>query len=83
MRWTAPAIGSVLYLAVIGTCLTFTLFFWLLRYTRASRLSVISFVTPVVALWLGAVFRGEPVTLTTLAGATLVVLGVALVVRAK
>ena len=54
-----------------------------LRYTRASRLSVITFVTPLVALSLGALVRAEPITATTIAGAVLVVLGVALVVRTK
>lgn len=82
-RWTAAAIASVGYLSVFGTVLTFTLYFWLLRYARATKLSVISFVTPVVALTLGWAFADEPVTATTVAGAVLVVVGVALVVRMR
>jgi drug/metabolite transporter (DMT)-like permease len=82
-RWTARAWLSIGYLALVGTCLTFSLYYWLLRFVRATRLSVIAFVTPVVALWLGWAFGGEPLTATTIGGAGLVVLGVALVVRVR
>lgn len=82
-HWTPQAIFSIVYLALIGTCLAFSLFFWLLRYAKATKLSVITFVTPVVALWLGWAFADEPVTLTTAAGAALVLVGVAMVVRIR
>ncbi|MGA1608195.1 MAG: DMT family transporter, partial [Planctomycetota bacterium] len=36
-RWTPAAIGSIVYLAVVGTCLTFTLYYWLLRYAEVTR----------------------------------------------
>lgn len=51
--WTAPAVASVLYLSVIGTVLTFSLFFWLLRYAPAHQLALIAYVTPAIALALG------------------------------
>lgn len=78
-RWTPAAIGSIVYLAVVGTCLTFTLYYWLLRYAEVTRLSVITYVTPVVALLLGWAVRGEEFTSGTAASAALVLLGVALV----
>lgn len=83
VRWTAAAIGSITYLALVGTCTAFTLYYWLLRYGRATRLSVITFITPVVALWLGWAFGGEAVTWTTVIGAGLVIFGIALVVKAR
>jgi drug/metabolite transporter (DMT)-like permease len=78
-RWTPAAIGSIVYLAVVGTCLTFTLYYWLLRYAEVTRLSVITYVTPIVALLLGWAVRGEAFTAGTAASAALVLLGVALV----
>lgn len=81
--WSPRAIASVVYLALLGTVATFGIYFWLLRTTDAARLSLIAYVTPVVALTLGWLVRGEPLTATTLGGAALVLLGVALVVRAK
>lgn len=82
MRWTGAAIGSIVYLAICGTALTFSLLYWLLRYAKATSLSVIAFVTPVIALALGAIFRDEELTATRVGGAGLVVFGVALASRA-
>ena len=62
--------------------MTFTLYYWLLRHMTATRLALIAYTAPVVALILGAVFLDEPVTLRTLPGSSLVVMGVALTVRA-
>ena len=81
VSWTAPAIGSIAYLAVVGTVVTFTLYFWLLRYAPAHRLGLIAFVTPAIALFLGWALMGEPITAFTLAGAALILAGVILVVR--
>jgi drug/metabolite transporter (DMT)-like permease len=78
-RWTPAALGSIAYLAVVGTCLAFTLYHWLLRYADVTRLSVITYVTPVVALALGWAVRSEELTAGTLGSAGLVLVGVALV----
>jgi drug/metabolite transporter (DMT)-like permease len=80
-HWTAPAIASVLYLALAGTVLTFSIYFWLLRHTPASRLSLTAYVTPAIALLLGGVVGREPITGWTLSGSGLILAGVALVVR--
>lgn len=77
----AASVGAVLYLAVFGSAVTFTLYYWLLRHVRATRVSLIAYVVPVVAVAVGAVFMGEPVTLRTLAGSALVIAGVALAVH--
>lgn len=81
--WNAPAIGSVAYLAIMGTVVTFGLYFWLLRYAPANKLSLIAYVTPVVALTLGWSIGDEPVTRNTLLGTGLILGGVVLVVRRK
>jgi drug/metabolite transporter (DMT)-like permease len=79
VHWSAQAIASVLYLAVIGTTLTFGLYFWAMRHAPAYRLSVISYLTPVLALSLGAMAGDEPVGLHTIAGAAMITSGVGLV----
>jgi drug/metabolite transporter (DMT)-like permease len=81
VRWSARALLSVGYLALVGTCTTFTLYFWMLRHVAASRMSLISYVVPAVALGLGWLFGGEPVRAHTLAGAALIVGGVALALQ--
>ena len=81
IRWTGPALFSIAYLSIMGTVVTFSLYFWLLRYAPAHRLSLIAYVTPAIALTLGWVFGGEPVTAYTLAGTGTILMGVLLVVR--
>jgi drug/metabolite transporter (DMT)-like permease len=81
IEWTGRAIFSVGYLAIVGTVTTFSLYFWLLRHAPAYKLSVIAYVTPAVALFLGWALAGEPVTVFTLLGAALILMGVVLIVR--
>jgi len=81
VRWTTGALLSVAYLALFGTVLTFGLYFWLLRYVDAHRMSLIAYVTPAIALTLGPLVRGEPMTRNTIAGAAFILCGVVLVVR--
>jgi len=81
LRWTGNAIFSLVYLSLVGTCLTFGLYFWLLRYASANRLSLIAFVTPCIALLFGAMFGDEPVYWHTLAGTAAIVAGIFLAAR--
>lgn len=76
--WTAPAILSMLYLAIFGTVITFGAYMWLLRYVPAYRMALVSFVIPVVALFLGAMFGDEPIGPRTLLGTGLVLGGLGL-----
>jgi len=46
-------------------------------------MSMIAFVTPVIALLMGSVFGGEPLRPATLTGAGLVVSGLALVLSSR
>jgi drug/metabolite transporter (DMT)-like permease len=78
-HWSAAAIASVAYLALIGTVLTFTLYFWLLRHTQAYRMSMIAYITPAIALTLGTLIGKEELTRWMLAGSALILVGVLLV----
>ncbi|MFO7178724.1 MAG: EamA family transporter [Pseudomonadota bacterium] len=79
--WSPVALGSILYLALAGTVLTFGIYMWLLRHVPAYRMSLTAYVTPVVALLLGATIGGEPLRATTVAGTALVLGGVVLSLR--
>ncbi|HEX6885126.1 MAG TPA: EamA family transporter [Planctomycetota bacterium] len=80
-HWTRTALFSLLYLALLGTVLTFGLYFWLLRHVAANRLSVIAYVTPGIALLLGVLVADEPLGPWTLAGLGAILGGVWLVHR--
>jgi len=80
--WTVPAVLSVLYLALFGSVVTFGAYMWLLRFVPAYRMSLTSFVIPVVALLLGAAIGDEPLGLRTVFGTALVLGGLGLSMRA-
>ena len=78
VRFTGPAVGSLLYLTLLGTAVAFSLYFWLLRHMSATGLSLIAYAIPVVAMAVGAALFREPVTARVVAGAGLVIAGTAL-----
>jgi drug/metabolite transporter (DMT)-like permease len=78
MRLGWRACIAIAYLACFGTVLAFGLWFWMLRHRPASELAVISYVTPMIALGVGAAFGAEHVGWSTLSGAALILVGVAL-----
>jgi drug/metabolite transporter (DMT)-like permease len=82
-RLSGLPLAALLYLALIGTALAFTLYFWLLGRLPATTLSLINYLTPIVALLVGGVALGEPVTTRILAGSALVVGGVAAAMRVR
>lgn len=81
MTWSPASVASTLFLAAPGTAFTFGAYFWLLQRMPASRLSLISYVTPVIAVLLGAAVGDGALTPALAGGAALVVAGIALVVR--
>jgi drug/metabolite transporter (DMT)-like permease len=78
LRWTGRALFSIVYLALVGTVVSFGLYFWMMRYAPASKLSLIAYVIPAIALCLGWAVGDETVGPHTLAGAGLILAGVSL-----
>lgn len=79
----AVSVGTVLYLAVFGSAVTFYIYFWLLDRMEATRLSLITYLSPVVAVLLGAAVFGERVTVRIVLGGLLVIAGVAVTAGAR
>jgi drug/metabolite transporter (DMT)-like permease len=75
--WSFESLGSILYLAVFGTAFTFVTLTVLLRELPTVTVSFISMIIPFGALALGALIRDEQVTVLAVAGALLVVAGIA------
>jgi drug/metabolite transporter (DMT)-like permease len=73
------AVLAWLYLVVFGSLVAFTAYIWLLGVTSIAKVGTYAYVNPVVAVLLGWVVLGEPVTLRTVAAAAVILLGVALV----
>jgi len=79
----AVSVGSVLYLAVFGSAFTFYCYFWLLERLPATQVALSNYVSPVVAVALGALFLGEVLTPRVITGSLLVVVGVAVTVTRR
>lgn len=76
----AEHVGTILYLAIFGTIVTFSLYYNLLRSASAVTMSMITLVTPVIAVLSGWIFLNEKLYLHTLIGAAAVLGGVALAI---
>jgi len=74
----ARAAGSILYLAVFGSVLGFIMFFYVLKQIDASRVALVTLLTPVLALLFGRIFNQEQIGLELYLGATLILLGMGL-----
>lgn len=83
IAWSWPGVASIAYLTVFGSVVTFTGYFWLLRRLEVSRVSLIAYMTPLVALTVGVVFGGETLPGRVIAGAALVLCGVGVASRVR
>ena len=67
---------SVVYLAVVGSALAFTLYMFVLKHLSATVSSLYTYINPVVAILLGWALLGEALTPWEVVGMGLTILGV-------
>jgi drug/metabolite transporter (DMT)-like permease len=72
---------ATVYLSILGTVLPFLGMFWLLTRMDTTRLSMITLITPVLALVLGWLLMDEQISATIFIAAILILAGVVLVLR--
>lgn len=75
--------AGVAYLVVVGSLVGFTTYAWLLTVAPLSRIATYAYVNPVVAVVLGALILGEPLTPRTIVAAAVITCAVALIVTAR
>jgi drug/metabolite transporter (DMT)-like permease len=73
--WTSKAVGSIAYLAVIGSAVPFVGLTVLLRHISAQAMSFLAMLLPFGALAFGAALYDEAITARALGGAGLVAAG--------
>ncbi|WP_456416426.1 DMT family transporter [Thiolapillus sp.] len=74
----ARAGWAILYLGVIATVFGFAAFFYVLRHVDATRVALLTLMTPILALWLGNWLNGEALTWPVAAGTSLILFGLIL-----
>lgn len=80
LHWTWMALISLLYLAIVGTVIAFSLYYWLIRNMNVTDTMLIALVTPVTAIILGMIVLKETLEWRTLAGGLMIMSGIALIV---
>lgn len=75
-RLTPVSVSSMVFQTVIVTFGSYLAWFSLMRRYQASRLGILSFMTPVFGIIAGVVFLHEPLRINFIAGALLIMLGI-------
>ncbi|MCX7874640.1 MAG: EamA family transporter [Melioribacteraceae bacterium] len=76
IKFDLNGIGSVLYLALFGTVITFSTYYWLLKKINLLFLSLSTFITPIIAVILGWLILDEKFSIQALVGSILVLIGI-------
>jgi drug/metabolite transporter (DMT)-like permease len=79
--WTSLSIFCLLYLAVVGSALTFLLLYWLMPRMTVTNLQTIALITPPGAIIIGWLIGGEEFPAWSLVGAGFVLVGVWMIFR--
>ncbi len=75
-KFDLNATFSVLYLALFGTVITFSTYYWLMKKINLLFLSLSTFITPIIAVILGWLILNESFSLQALIGSILVLIGI-------
>ncbi|WP_448246822.1 DMT family transporter [Thalassotalea agariperforans] len=73
--WQPKALWSIIYLGVFGSLLGFIAYFYVLQRLSASTVSLVTLMTPIIAIMLGHQFNGEMISQSLIFGSALVLLG--------
>jgi drug/metabolite transporter (DMT)-like permease len=79
--WSARSVWGLIYLILVGSVVGYTAYAWLLGNAPLGLVSTYAYVNPVVAIALGVIVLDETITARIIAGAVLVLIAVAIVVR--
>jgi drug/metabolite transporter (DMT)-like permease len=77
---TIPAKSAlaILYLAIIGSALGFPLYFYLLKKLSPERVAIVTLITPITALLLGAFLNAEVISNKVWLGTALILTGLSI-----
>jgi drug/metabolite transporter (DMT)-like permease len=72
---------SLVYLIVAGSIVAFTAYVWLIHHESPTKVGTYAYVNPVVAVFLGFFFAGEPLGLRIVLGTLCVLVSVLVITR--
>lgn len=77
-QWSDRSLYSIAYLGIFGSLVGFVAYFYVLQRLEASTVSLVTLITPVFALALGALLNKEPLSVSLLSGGAFVLVGLGL-----
>jgi drug/metabolite transporter (DMT)-like permease len=82
-HFSTSSVLALVYLVVFGSIVAFSAYVWLLNNVSAALAGTYAFVNPAVAVFLGALILGEPLSIFVVAGGAVIIVGVALVMLGR
>jgi drug/metabolite transporter (DMT)-like permease len=79
LHWTPLALFSLFYLAIVGSVVAFLLYYWLVRHMEVTKTMLIALVTPLIAVTLGMLVRGEELTWRIVVGGACIMGGIGVI----
>ncbi|WDE00202.1 DMT family transporter [Thalassomonas actiniarum] len=77
-EWQARSLWAILYLGVFGSLIGFVAYYYVLQKLSASTVTLITMITPAIALSIGAYLNNETVSVNLIIGAVFVMSGLAI-----
>lgn len=78
LRLDGVTVGTILYLALLGSVVAFGLYYWIIKHMDVTVLAYQTFVIPILACLLGWIFLKETVTIHIATGGGMILAGIAL-----
>ena len=76
--WTSRSIYAIAYLGIFGSFLGFIAYYYILQHLPAKTVALITLMTPVIAMGIGAIFNDETISWNLALGASCVMIGLLL-----
>jgi drug/metabolite transporter (DMT)-like permease len=80
--WTRPAFAALAFLTVVGSCIAFVVYYWLLKHMQPYQIGTANLVIPVIAVFEGWL-RGEAVRWMMMLVVVIILASVAAALRAE
>ncbi|MEX0909024.1 MAG: EamA family transporter [Gemmatimonadaceae bacterium] len=76
------SVVGLAYLAIFGSVIAYSAYIWLLQVSSPARVATYAYVNPVIAVFLGWAFAGEPISVRTMIAAGVILAAVILITTA-
>jgi drug/metabolite transporter (DMT)-like permease len=83
LRVSPRSFAALLYLTGAGSIVAYTAYVYAIQHLPISTVALYAYVNPLIAVWLGALLLGEPLSVRLLVAAVLVLAGTAVVRRVQ